>query len=101
MRAIFPWSVLVLGLSLCSTFVAAADLAGLPPPTLPAVKHVDVISSCRAVWRCGAYGCRWRSICPRRCPTPYACYSIYGAYGPYGGTAYWGSFTAGGFVAYR
>src|SRR5262249_48769058 len=47
----------------------------------------DPFSTCRGVWRCDPYGaCAWYRVCPRCCPSRYACSSLYGAYGPYGGT---------------
>jgi hypothetical protein len=65
----------------------------LPP------RHVykaELVSSCRAVWRCGPYGCAWHKVCPRHCPSPYACHSLYGAYGPYGGVPYWNRYYSWG-----
>jgi hypothetical protein len=60
------------------------------------VYKAEIVSSCRAVWRCGPYGCEWHRVCPRRCPAPYACHSLYGAYGPYGGVAYWNRYYSWG-----
>ena len=64
-----------------------------------APRHVykaELVSSCRAVWRCGPNGCAWHKVCPRHCPSRYACHSLYGAYGPYGGVAYWNRYYSWG-----
>jgi hypothetical protein len=62
----------------------------------PVLVRTEIVSSCRAVWRCGSYGCGWQKTCPRRCPDRYSCHSLYGAYGPYGGVGYWGRYFGSG-----
>jgi hypothetical protein len=69
--------------------VILASLVIWPLTGWAGVYKAGIVSSCRAVWRCGPYGCEWHRVCPRHCPSRYACHSLYGAYAPYGGVAYW------------
>jgi hypothetical protein len=93
------WLAGAVGLAALFTAPVAAwsDEQLLAGPRGPVMVRTELISSCRAVWRCGPYGCAWHKVCPRRCPDRYSCYSLYGAYGPYGGVGYWGRYFGGGY----
>jgi hypothetical protein len=70
--------------------------------TMPVVKAEPLVAvpGCGSVWTCGPYGCGWRHVCRRVCPSRYSCSPLYGAYGPFGGTGYWGAYTLSGWGRY-